>query len=157
MASNKEVIRLSWKRLASVEYPRVWHTFMARDIDSDEMVEYRIQDLPLNRVNEVYEHMLANYIIDEPVGQILGSADDPVHFSDYKLCWDPIVAQRNALVCFKAGSDQIVGANMVFVGAKEDRFFERLRAQVSILLNLMRFGRDVNGERILMQIFTFSS
>lgn len=133
MANSKEIPRLSWTRPASTEYPKIWHTFMARDTDSDNLVEYRIQDLPLNRVNELYDHMLANYILDEPVAQVFGSAGDLAHFGDYKFCWDPIVAQRTALVCFKAGSDEIVGANMLFVSSKDDHFMKKCRDHVSII------------------------
>lgn len=131
MANNNEMPSLTWTRPTSVEYPKIWHTFMARDTDSDNLIEYRIQDLPLDRTNDVYQHMLANFISDEPIGQVLGSAGNLTHFEDYKLCWDPMVAQRMPLVCFKAGSDEIVGVNMLFVVRKEDHFMDKCRANVS--------------------------
>lgn len=65
-------LTFKWKRPDTVEYPKVWHTFKARDLDSDELVEYRIQDLPLDRIDEAFEHMLANYNQDEPIAQSLG-------------------------------------------------------------------------------------
>lgn len=131
MANNNEIPSLTWTRPTSVEYPKIWHTFMARDTDSDNLIEYRIQDLPLDRTNDVYQHMLANFISDEPIGQVFGSAGNLTHFEDYKLCWDPMVAQRMPLVCFKAGSDEIVGVNMLFVVRKEDHFMDKCRANVS--------------------------
>lgn len=66
-------LRLKWNRPNTVEYPKVWHTFKAKDLDSDEMVKYRIQDLPFDRADDVFEHMIANYIQDEPIGQVLGN------------------------------------------------------------------------------------
>lgn len=122
---------LTWKRPDTGDYPKVWHTFMARDTDGDNLVEYRIQDLPPDRANDAYEHMLGNYILDEPVAQVLGSAGDLVHFEDYKMAWDPMVAQRMPLVCFKAGSDEIVGVNWLYVCTKEDSYMDKCRAQVS--------------------------
>lgn len=68
-----EKITLKWKRPSSVEYPKIWHTFKARDIDSDDLVEYRIVDVPKSRADDVYEHMRLNYILDEPVGQAFGT------------------------------------------------------------------------------------
>lgn len=65
-------LSLKWKRPKTTEYPKVWHTFKARDLDSDELVEYRIQDLPLDRLDEIIEFMFNNYIVDEPIGQVLG-------------------------------------------------------------------------------------
>lgn len=68
----EKVTNLKWKRPVTTEFPKVWHTFKARDLDSDKLVEYRIQDLPLERAEEAFEHMFANYIKDEPIGQVLG-------------------------------------------------------------------------------------
>lgn len=70
--ANNDGLSLKWKRPDTVEYPKVWHTFKARDLDSAELVEYRIEDLPLEKVDQVFEHMQANYIRDEPIGQSLG-------------------------------------------------------------------------------------
>lgn len=67
-----ESLVLKWKRPESLEYPKVWHTFKARDLDSDKLVEYQIQDLPLERVDEIFDFMFKNYIVDEPIGQVLG-------------------------------------------------------------------------------------
>lgn len=61
-----------WKRPDTIEYPKIWHTFKARDLDSDKLVEYRIQDLPLNRFDDAYAHMVGNYNQDEPIAQVLG-------------------------------------------------------------------------------------
>lgn len=140
---------------------------MARDTISDNLVEYCIQDLPLDRVNDAYYHMLVNYIVDEPVAQVLGSANDLAHFEDYKLCWKPIVAQRMPLVCFKAGSDQIVGVNMLYVCSKEDRFIEKCRKQVSWRISIETPWKvenrirnrsfDINQNVLGFSIFQFES
>lgn len=71
MGDNKK-LTLKWKRPATVEYPKVWHTFMARDTDSNEMIEYRIEDLTKSKADDVFNHMLQNYIQDEPVAEALG-------------------------------------------------------------------------------------
>lgn len=65
MASN--VISLKWTRPESTEYPKVWHRFMARDLNSDNLVEYRIEDLCIENANAAYEHMRQNYLKDEPI------------------------------------------------------------------------------------------
>lgn len=127
-------LELLWKRSDSTEYPKVWCTFKARDVDSDKLVEYRIQDLPQSRAEDVFNHMWTNYIQDEPIGQALGGGTDPVHFEDYKLTWVEMVKQRTPLVCFKAGSDDIIGVNMIFVMSKDDHFMEKCYKHVNILL-----------------------
>lgn len=66
--SNNE-IKFNWIRPTSVEYPKIWHTFKARDVDNDELVEYRIQDLPQSRAEDAYKHMYEGYIQDQPIVQ----------------------------------------------------------------------------------------
>lgn len=70
MAGN--IIHMKWKRPDSVEYPKVWHRFMARDLNSDQLVEYRIEDLTKQRAEEAYQHMRDNYLAGEPVSVVLG-------------------------------------------------------------------------------------
>lgn len=62
-------IKLSWIRPASVEYPKIWHSFKARDVDSDDLVEYRIQDLPQSRAEDAFRHMYDGYVQDQPIIQ----------------------------------------------------------------------------------------
>lgn len=66
---TNEEITLSWIRPTSVEYPKIWHKFLARDVDSDKLVEYRIQDLPQSRAEDAYTHMFDGYIQDQPIAQ----------------------------------------------------------------------------------------
>lgn len=55
-----------WTRPANVPYPSVWHTFRAKDVDSDQLVNYVVQDLPEERFEEAIGHMLGIFIHDEP-------------------------------------------------------------------------------------------
>lgn len=55
-------LELRWERADSGEF---------RDTGSDNLVEYRIQDLPLDRTEECVEYMLHNYVPDEPFAQAL--------------------------------------------------------------------------------------
>lgn len=68
-------INLKWKRSDSIEYPKVWHTFSARDLDSDDLVEYRIEDITKSNANEVLKHLKANYLPDEVLIQALGKTN----------------------------------------------------------------------------------
>lgn len=71
MAEN--IIHMKWKRPDSVPYPKVWHRFKARDLNSDKLVEYRIEDLAEERAEEAYKHMRDNYLAGEPVTVVLGN------------------------------------------------------------------------------------
>ncbi|EDS42755.1 conserved hypothetical protein [Culex quinquefasciatus] len=116
----------SWQRPTSVEYPRVWITFRARDVDSDELVEYRVQDLPGDRVEDAIAHMKTFFLRDEPMCSSVGLYRDPDALDEFAEMWRTVAAQKVAVVCFRAGSDEIVGLNMLTVvsqaNAKEYKF-----------------------------------
>lgn len=131
MATGERRSLLQWKRPESGEYPKVWHTFKARDLNSKYLVEYRIQDLPLDRVDDLYEHLLESFLPDEPAGLALGSLNDPHAAEDYKCFWEPIVAQRTPLVCIKGYSNEIIGANMTYIATRGDKYPHSLRKVVS--------------------------
>lgn len=65
-------IVLKWTRPKTSEYPRIWHTFVAKDIDSDTLVEYCIQDMPESRFDEAVQLMTINFCRDEPLNEALG-------------------------------------------------------------------------------------
>lgn len=67
-----ETIDLKWQRPGSLGFPRVWHTFQAKDIGSDELVEYRIKDLPEDRFDEALEFIVPLFSKDEPLCEAYG-------------------------------------------------------------------------------------
>lgn len=67
-----EKIILKWKRPDTIEYPKVWHRFQARDLNGDNLVEYRIEDLVHEKVEDAFKHMRDFYFKDEPVSAALG-------------------------------------------------------------------------------------
>lgn len=55
-------ITLKWKRPKTMAYPKVWHTFKARNLNSDDLVDYRIEDVTQSNAADVLKHMKAFYI-----------------------------------------------------------------------------------------------
>lgn len=133
LTMTENVYQMKWKRPNTVEYPRVWHCFQARDLNSDQLVEYRIEDLVESRAEEAFNHMRENYLADEPISQALGGYEDIDHFEDYMHAWRSIIVQKMPLVCYREGSAEIVGINWNFVTHKDDHFAEKFYANVSFL------------------------
>lgn len=69
--NSSNLIKLNWSRPQTTEYPKIWRKFKARDLNSDELIEYRIQDLPESRLEDAVEHMISNYLKDEPITHAL--------------------------------------------------------------------------------------
>lgn len=66
------MIELKWKRPASFDYPNIWHTFTAKDIDSDQLVEYFIADLPESQSDEALKMLTKDFCQDEPMCEAYG-------------------------------------------------------------------------------------
>lgn len=111
---------LKWTRPADVPYPIVWLSFEARDVDSDNMVNYRIEDLMEDRFDEVIDVMARDFLADAPMAKSKDAANDKEYVEDNICLWRIIVKQRMTQVCFKEGSDQIIGAIMNYVSSKDD-------------------------------------
>lgn len=69
MSKTKEFI---WERPESKKIEKTWYKFHARDIDSDELVEYRIKDLPESKLQQGVTFMAQHFCKDEPISQALG-------------------------------------------------------------------------------------
>lgn len=56
---------LDFPRPDTVPFPRVWHEFHARDSNSDEIVKYRVEDLPEARFSDAVDFMIDNFAKEE--------------------------------------------------------------------------------------------
>lgn len=61
----------------------------------------------------------------------VGGSKDLQHYKDYLFAWKSIAEQKMVLVCYKEGSDEIIGANFTYVTHKDDHFVEHFSAGVS--------------------------
>lgn len=64
---------LQWVRPSDSPYPRVWITFKERDLNSDQMVEYRIQDVPESRFGDTINLMNDIFLYEEPIRKSFGN------------------------------------------------------------------------------------
>lgn len=62
----------SWKRPENIPFPSVWLKFKAKDLNTDDLVEYRVQDLPPERNDEAIELMTSVFLEDEPIFKATG-------------------------------------------------------------------------------------
>lgn len=106
---------VEFKRPASLPFPTVWHTFTARDIDSDEMVTYTVEDIPKERFDEVVEFYKVHFLPFEPKTKLLNILGDEVSLKEIEGVWRDYLSQNISFGCFKEGSDELVGANILFV------------------------------------------
>lgn len=61
-----------WHRPETIEYPKLWHIFKAKDVNSNKMVEYRIEDLPESRFGDAISTMVQYFCSQEPLSKAYG-------------------------------------------------------------------------------------
>jgi hypothetical protein len=109
-------------RPAHLKYPQVYHTFRAKDKDSDELVEYRVQDLPEEFIDEAVELLKMYFIPDEPLCIAADVPNSPDTIKIYCEFWRKILIDRWSLACFKGASNELVGLNVLGITARSEPF-----------------------------------
>lgn len=62
----------SWRRPANIPFPSVWLTFHEKDLNCNNLVEYRVEDLPIDRFDDAIKHMTDNFLPDAPMAKATG-------------------------------------------------------------------------------------
>lgn len=108
----------------SCKTPKIYYKFEAKDRDSDELINYRIQDLP----EELYEMALELYVKEFIPDEILSSSRDvhknPLAVEDLVNIWREVMKQRLILACFRdidTENDEIVAVNILYISSKHTR------------------------------------
>lgn len=123
----------AWKRPDHLPFPHTWHTFQARDPkgNGDHLINYRVQDLPPERIEDAIRHMCDHFLRDEPICRSLNLANDPVGVRELSEVWRKVAHQRCAVVCFREGSDEIVGLNMLTVVSRSDESSSKFESRAA--------------------------
>lgn len=110
----------SFKRPENLSFPQIYHTFRAKDRDSDEIVNYYVQDLPNDRVEEATDLMAKHFLPDETLCSSIGLHKDQEEVEKIKLMWQEMAKEKFSIVCFREGHDDIVAANFLTIYSKND-------------------------------------
>uniref|UniRef100_A0A182J1P0 N-acetyltransferase domain-containing protein n=1 Tax=Anopheles atroparvus TaxID=41427 RepID=A0A182J1P0_ANOAO len=108
---------MPWERPASVPYPNVWWTFDAPDPDRDDggLTTYRVEDLTEDRYDDAVKLYTENFLDDEPLCQYNRIRHTPVAYEEVVGFWMHCFSERMTVVCYKEGSKEMVGANLLAV------------------------------------------
>uniref|UniRef100_A0A336LMK9 CSON004143 protein n=1 Tax=Culicoides sonorensis TaxID=179676 RepID=A0A336LMK9_CULSO len=110
-----------WKRPSNVPFPSVWMTFKAKDLETDNLVEYRVQDLPEEYYDEALKLMEMDFLKDEAMCNTTEFLKDPISVRERMEVWRNMLKQKLVLACFRENSKEIVGLNMLKVQFKDDK------------------------------------
>lgn len=109
-----------FKRPDNLSFPHVYCTFMAKDKNSDNLVQYRIQDLPEEYYEETVAFMIKNFLPDETLCSSRDVANKPNAAKEFGNFWRETLKQKLSICCFKNIDDELVGVNIFQVNSKDD-------------------------------------
>ncbi|ETN60876.1 retinol-binding protein [Anopheles darlingi] len=114
---------MPWERPASVPYPNVWWTFEAPDPDREDsgLATYRVEDLTEDRFDDVMKLYTEHFLDDEPLCAHSGIRQDAEAYEETRTFWKHAFTERLTVVCYKEGSKELVGANILAMSLANDK------------------------------------
>jgi hypothetical protein len=107
-------------RPRSINYPRVYHSFKARDLHSEKIIEYRVEDFPRDRHDEGVQFMVQNFFEDEVMGKSRRIKSDRTAVDEISKFWNEILPRGFSIACFKENSNDIIAMNVMDVISIKD-------------------------------------
>jgi hypothetical protein len=109
-----------WQRPSELCFPVKYYKFVTKDRDSDNLVEYRVEDIPESRYEEACRFMVKHFVPYEPKLVARNGQNDPLVLEDYYNKYMHGIKQKVSVACFKRGSDEFVGVNILEVLGRND-------------------------------------
>jgi hypothetical protein len=127
-----------FKRPESLVVPQIYHTFRAKDNNSEKMIEYRVQDLLERDSDEAVKLMAEFFLPDEPFSIAFKISESAEAVNDFRKFWRSILEQKFSLACYKCdGSDELVAVNLLTVDSKNDTVLNPSEHKTKEFLDLM--------------------
>ncbi|EDS42759.1 conserved hypothetical protein [Culex quinquefasciatus] len=133
---------MGWNRPDKPAIPTVYYTFRAKDADSDQLVTYRVEDLTEDRYDDMIQHYKENFVDDEPFCENRKVSSHEDALEEIVLFWYWCFSQQTTIVCYKEGSDEIVGANLLHVKTPEKEEWPLHSKQISDIVATNEYMTD---------------
>lgn len=104
---------------ADLQFPLIYHKFTTKDKNTDDLVEYKIQDLPECDFERAIALMARDYSPEESFSRCRGVHKDEDAFEEIRGFWRVSLMEKLSVACYKTdGSDDLVGVNILAVNVK---------------------------------------
>lgn len=117
-----EIEKMSkFKRPEKLSFPQIYYTFKAKDKNSENLIEYRVQDMPEEYFEQALEFMVKYFLPDETFCSSRDIPNKPSAVAEICEFWRDALKHRLSIACFRNdGSDELVAANVLMVSSKDD-------------------------------------
>lgn len=103
---------------------QIYYKFRAKSKENDELVEYRIQDLPEKLYDKALEMYLKEFVPYEVMCSSRGVPNNPEAMEDIANFWREAMNERLILACFRSDdieNQEIVAVNILYRCSKEHK------------------------------------
>lgn len=115
MTTGEEIRQVApWQRPEGSN-PVCYYKFVSGNEKCDKLVEYKIRDIPENRYDEACKFMLSYFVPYEPKLVARNAQNDQNVLDDYTHMFMSALRQNISVGCFKRGSDEFAGINILEV------------------------------------------
>jgi len=106
--------------MSELQKSKIYSTFKAKDKDSDEIIEYSIQDIPEDKFEEAINLYFEHFINDEPLAEVRKLHENKNALIELRHVWmEGIKKSRLGVACFKCDGE-MVGVNILSITDKSD-------------------------------------
>lgn len=88
-------------RPQNLKFPQVFHKFSVKGRDSNEIEEYRIQDLPEDLYETALELYAKDYLPDEILSTSRDILNNKIAFDEFMSFWRGALKEQLTLACFR--------------------------------------------------------
>lgn len=119
---------VKFKRPKDLEYPKTYHTFHAKDSNTDELVEYVVEDLTeeyTEQALEIFNSFLSPEEICNRAAKVPQTPNAVKALTEFNRL---VIKEKFSLACFKKETREFVGFNFLTVKSKSDNAKFEVRA-----------------------------
>ncbi|XP_031631962.1 uncharacterized protein LOC116346167 [Contarinia nasturtii] len=111
------------KKPSSSDPDIIWGVFNATDINGNDIVQYTIRNIPKKKFDQALDIMINYYLTDEPISVAMGIINDKNVVKSYRKQWLKILKNGLSVACFKSGTDEIVGVQLLQIESKNSGYY----------------------------------
>lgn len=100
---------MAFVRPLNLKFPQIYGTFRAKDNDSEDEVDFIIQDLPVTYFEKALDLLIETFIQDEILYKSRGLSNDEEVVDEVRKMFREKLERKISIACFKDGSDDLVG------------------------------------------------
>lgn len=110
-----------FKRPENLALSQIYHKFTVKDKGSEKLVNYRVQDLPVEYFEQAVQFLVKHFIPYEPMSLSLKGHENSKFLADFATFWRKSLSEKLSIACFKDdGSDELVGVNVLIVTSRDE-------------------------------------